>query len=256
MGFVDAHAHLNDERFSEDREEVIANLSKEDICGVIVPGADFPSSESAYEMAKANPMIYCAVGTHPHDAMTLTREHLERYRELSRDPKCVAIGEIGLDYYYDHSPRAIQQEAFRLQMDLAKSLRLPVIIHTRDAWADTLAILEEYSGAVIGMMHCYTGSVEMAKRFMDLGYWISIGGPVTFKNANKVREMAKEIPLERLMIETDSPYLAPHPYRGKRNEPKYVVEVAKVLSSIMGVSLEEIRDRTRENVNRLFGCSL
>lgn len=249
---IDSHAHLDEERFDEDRDELIKSLKEDAISYVINPSSDMETSRRVVELSNKYDNIFAAVGIHPHDAEGFKEEDLDELRELSKDERVVAIGEIGLDYYYDNSPREIQKEVFRKQLQLAHELDLPVIIHTRDAMGDTYDILKEFEGRVRGVMHCYTGSIEMAEKFMKLGFYISIAGPVTFKNAVNVREMAKQIPLERLLIETDSPYLAPVPNRGKRNDPTNVRYVADMLANLKEIQIDKIIEHSRENTVELF----
>lgn len=249
---IDSHAHLDEERFDEDRDEFIKSLKENAISYVINPSSDMETSRRVVELSNKYENIFAAVGIHPHDAEGFKEEDLDELRELSKDERVVAIGEIGLDYYYDNSPRDIQKEVFRKQLELSHELDLPVIIHTRDAMGDTYDILKEFEGRVRGVMHCYTGSIEMAEKFMKLGFYISIAGPVTFKNAVNVREMAKQIPLERLLIETDSPYLAPVPNRGKRNDPTNVRYVADMLANLKEIQIDKIIEHSRENTVELF----
>ena len=249
---IDSHAHLDEERFDEDRDEFIKSLKENAISYVINPSSDMETSRRVVELSNKYENIFAAVGIHPHDAEGFKEEDLDELRQLSKDERVVAIGEIGLDYYYDNSPRDIQKEVFRKQLELSHELDLPVIIHTRDAMGDTYDILKEFEGRVRGVMHCYTGSIEMAEKFMKLGFYISIAGPVTFKNAVNVREMAKKIPLERLLIETDSPYLAPVPNRGKRNDPTNVRYVADMLANLKEIQIDKIIEHSRENTVELF----
>lgn len=249
---IDSHAHLDEERFDEDRDEFIKSLKENAISYVINPSSDMETSRRVVELSNKYENIFAAVGIHPHDAEGFKEDDLDELRELSKDERVVAIGEIGLDYYYDNSPRDIQKEVFRKQLELSHELDLPVIIHTRDAMGDTYDILKEFEGRVRGVMHCYTGSIEMAEKFMKLGFYISIAGPVTFKNAVNVREMAKQIPLERLLIETDSPYLAPVPNRGKRNDPTNVRYVADMLANLKEIQIDKIIEHSRENTVELF----
>ena len=230
MRIVDSHCHIDDEKFDYDREEVISNFENDGIDFIVDPASDIASSEKIIEIVKKYDKVYGAVGIHPHEV----------------------IGEIGLDYYYDNSPREKQKEVFRKQLEIAEKRKLPVIIHTRDAMGDTYDILSEFKGKVIGVMHCYTGSSEMAKRFMELGYYISISGAVTFKNAVNVREMVKTIPLDNLLVETDSPYLTPEPHRGKRNEPKYVKFTAEKVAELKEMELNDLIYNTNSNVRNLF----
>lgn len=252
-GLFDSHAHLDDRRFDKDRKALIQSFKSQGVDYVLNPGADPASSKRAVAIAEEYDCVFAAVGTHPHDARKLTREHLDLYRRLAESDRVVAFGEIGLDYHYDNSPRDVQRDVFRMQMDLCEELKLPVIIHTREASEDTYNILREYKGRVSGIMHCFSESVEMARKFLDLGYYISICGPVTYKNAKKPKEVAKMVPEDRLLIETDAPYLTPEPHRGQRNDPTYVRHVAEVIGELRAVSLQEITDITRTNAIRAFG---
>lgn len=255
MRWFDSHAHVDAKAFDEDREQVIQSYLGAGVARVLNPGADFLSSNRAVDLAMAQDSIYAAVGTHPHDATELDQEILDFYRRAAALPKVVAIGEIGLDYYYDHSPRDVQRRAFVDQLTLACQLGLPVIVHSRDAIGETYDILSSFEGKVTGVMHCYSDSPQMAERFLALGWYISLGGPVSFKNARVPKEVAAMVPADRLMIETDSPYLTPHPHRGKRNEPHYVVEVGRAIAEIREVSEEELAEQTWQNACRLFGIS-
>ena len=252
MKIVDSHCHIDDERFDSDREELISLFEENEIDFLIDPASDVNSGRKILELVKKYDKIYGAVGIHPHEVEGITQKQLDEIYEMSFAKKIVAIGEIGLDYYYDNSPKDKQKEIFRKQMEIAKKIKLPVIIHTRDAMGDTYDILSEFRGEVIGVMHCYTGSLEMAKRFMELGYYISISGAVTFKNAVNVREMAKEIPLDNLLVETDSPYLTPEPHRGKRNEPKFVRLVAEKIAELKNMEVNDLIYNTNSNARNLF----
>lgn len=255
--FIDSHAHLDDERFDEDRDEVIAFLYENDVQIVLNPGSDLNSSKKALALAEKYPFIYAAVGFHPHDSKYMKEEHLDIFKEMAGKKKVIAIGEIGLDYYYDNSDRDVQRKWFREQIRLARELDLPYIVHNRDSHEDVLRIMKEehYEGAR-GILHCYSGSAELSREFIKLGFYISLGGPVTFKNARVPKLVAKEVPFDKLLIETDSPYLTPEPYRGKRNEPKYVKYVAEEIAKIRNVSLDEVAEKTGENFNRLFNLPL
>lgn len=252
MKIIDSHSHIDDEKFDLDRDTVISLFEEEKIDFIVDPASDVKSSEKIVEIVKKYDRVYGAVGIHPHEVLDITDKDLEKIYNLSFSKKIVAIGEIGLDYYYDNSPREKQKEIFRKQLEIAALRNLPVIIHTREAMGDTFDILNEFKGKVKGVMHCYTGSLEMAKRFMNLGFYISISGVVTFKNAVNVREMAKEIPLDNLLIETDSPYLTPEPNRGKRNESKFVWLVAKKLSELKNIEINNLIYNTNSNARNLF----
>lgn len=250
---IDSHAHLDDERFDEDRDQVIKALEEAGIGIIINPGADLNSSIKAVSLAEKYENIYAAVGVHPHSASEMDEATMDMLRAFANRDKVVAIGEIGLDYYYDNSPRDVQRKWFREQLNLAKEVGLPVIIHSREASSDTFEIIKEaQDGRLTGVMHCYSGSVDLAMEYIKLGFYISLAGPVTFKNAKKPKEVAKAIPLDKLLIETDSPYMAPEPYRGKRNDPRYVRYVAEAIAQIKGISFEEVARKTSENAKRLF----
>ena len=249
----DTHVHLNDDQFDEDLEEVIERARENGVERVVVVGFDEKTIKRAIELIDTYDFMYAAIGWHPVDAIDLTDSYLEWIEELTAHPKVVAIGEIGLDYHWDKSPKDVQQVVFRRQIQLAKKLNLPIIIHNREATEDVVTILEEEGAAEVGgIMHCFSGSPETAKRCLDMNFYISLGGPVTFKNAIKPKEVAKAVPLDRLLIETDCPYLAPHPSRGKRNEPSYVRLVAEQIADLKEVSFEEVAKATTENANRLF----
>ncbi|MDQ0157791.1 TatD family hydrolase [Robertmurraya andreesenii] len=250
----DTHAHLNAEQFEEDLEEVIGRAQSEGVENIVVVGFDRPTITKAMELVDTYDFMYASIGWHPVDAIDMTDEDLAWIEELSSHPKVVAIGEMGLDYYWDKSPKDIQKEVFRKQIQLAKKVKLPIVIHNREATADIVEILrEEGAEAVGGIMHCFSGSVEIARECLEMNFLISLGGPVTFKNAKKPKEVAEAVPLEKLLIETDCPYLAPHPYRGKRNEPGYVKLVAEQIALLKGISYEEVAKQTTLNAKKLFG---
>ncbi|MEH7444706.1 TatD family hydrolase [Bacillus sp. JJ1122] len=250
----DTHVHLNAEQFNDDLQEVIDRAIAEGVTNMVVVGFDELTIKKAIELAEKYDFIHASVGWHPVDAIDMTPEHLDWLKELASHPKVVALGEMGLDYYWDKSPKEIQKEVFRKQIRLAREVRLPIIIHNRDATADIVEILkEENAGEVGGIMHCYSGSVETALECIEMNFYISLGGPVTFKNAKKPKEVAESIPLDRLLVETDCPYLTPHPYRGKRNEPAYVKLVAEEIAGLKGLSFEEIAEATTQNAKKLFG---
>lgn len=252
MKIVDSHSHIDDEKFDIDREEVISLFDENKIDFIVDPASDVKSSEKIVEIVKKFSRVYGSVGIHPHEVEDITDDDLKKIYNLSFSNKIVAIGEIGLDYYYDNSPREKQKEIFRKQLEIAKKRNLPVIIHTREAMQDTFDILSEFKGDITGVMHCYTGSFEMAEKFINLGFYISISGVVTFKNATNVREMAKKIKLDNLLIETDSPYLTPEPNRGKRNESKFVWLVAQKLSELKNIEINNLIYNTNSNARNLF----
>ncbi|KIO64356.1 hypothetical protein B4166_0033 [Caldibacillus thermoamylovorans] len=250
----DTHAHLNAADFTDDLEEVIERAGNVGVSDIVVVGFDRPTIERTMELVEKYDHIYGCIGWHPVDAVDCTEEDLQWIEQLCKHPKIVAYGEIGLDYHWDKSPKDVQQRLFREQIRLAKKLRLPIAIHTRDAMEDTVTILkEEHAEEVGGIMHCFSGSVETARECMKMNFYISLGGPVTFKNAKRPKAVAKEVPLDRILIETDCPYLAPHPYRGKRNEPAYVKLVAEQIADIKGVPFKELAEATTKNAKLLFG---
>lgn len=249
---IDSHAHLDNDKFNEDREAVLARCSAE-LDAVINVGYDLGSSQRSIKLAEQYPFIYAAVGVHPHDAKEAPENYLELLREMAQHPKVIAIGEIGLDYYYDLSPRDTQQRLFREQIELAKELGMPFIIHNRDAHGDimeTLKALAPFPDG--GVMHCFSASWEVAQECLKMGLYISLAGPVTFANAGKLTNIAQKVPLERLLVETDCPYLTPVPHRGKRNEPAYVRHVVNHISKIRQMEPEKLADITAANTIRLF----
>jgi TatD DNase family protein len=249
----DTHVHLNAEQFNEDLQEVIDRAQAEGVERMVVVGFDRPTISKAIELCETYEFIYASVGWHPVDAIDMKPEDLEWLRDLSAHPKVVALGEMGLDYHWDKSPKDIQKEVFKKQIQLAKEVKLPIIIHNREATSDIVEILKEAGAAEVGgIMHCFSGSVETAKECLEMNFYISLGGPVTFKNAKKPKEVAEAIPLNRLLIETDCPYLAPHPYRGKRNEPAFVKLVAEQIAELKGITYDEVAKATTENAKKLF----
>lgn len=251
--FTDSHAHLDDESFDEDREEVINALIGNGIETVLDPGSDLASSKAAAVLAGKYPFIYAAVGCHPHDSKFMNYDTMDIFRELAQNEKVIGIGEIGLDYFYDNSDRETQKIWFREQIRLAKELDMPYIVHDRDAHEDVFRIMkEEHYDGTRGILHCYSGSVEMMREFLKLGFFISLGGPVTFKKSRTPKLVAREVPLDKLLIETDSPYLTPEPFRGKRNEPKYVKYAAEEIAVIKEVPVDVIAEKTGENFRKLF----
>lgn len=254
--YIDTHVHLNADQYDEDLKEVIDRALNSKVEKMVVIGFDRKTIKRAIELAEQYDFIYAVVGWHPVDAIDCTDEDLEWIEQLAAHEKVVGIGETGLDYHWDKSPRDIQQQVFRKQIQLAKRVKLPIIIHNREATEDVLTILrEEDAQEVGGVMHCFGGSVETAQESIKMNFMISLGGPVTFKNAKKPKEVAAEIPLEHLMIETDAPYLAPHPYRGKRNEPSYVPLVAEEIARLKELPVETVAEATTENAKRFYKLS-
>ena len=251
---IDSHCHLDFPHFDEDRDEVLGRAVGVGLTALVNPGTDLKSSQRAVALTERYDYVYAAVGVHPHDASTLSREILSELRQLASHPKVVAIGEIGLDYYRDLSPRGQQRAAFEAQLALAADLDLPVIIHQREAAADVMDVLRDWAeadhpGAVL---HAFSGDEAMASEAISLGFLVGVGGPLTFKNARRLPELVPSLPLNCLLIETDAPYLTPHPYRGKRNEPAYVALVAERLAELRGLSLDELLHQVNDNTSRLF----
>ena len=260
--FVDSHAHIDGVEYDADRDEVVGRARAAGVCAILNVGTGDPQSgslERAVEVAERYEDVYAAVGVHPHDARLFDEAAAGRILQLlKRSPRVIAWGEIGLDYHYDHSPRDVQREVFKRQLRMALEVGLPVVVHSREADADTLDILRaEWSDpAARGVMHCFGGSLEMALKAMDLGFMISFAGNITFKKAEGLREVARHVPLDRLLIETDCPYLTPVPFRGRRNEPARVVEVARCLAEIREMGASEIGRITTRNFMRLFDLEL
>lgn len=254
---VDSHAHLNDAAYLEDLPEVVERAFGAGVGAILVVGYDLKSSQRAKELAYEYPGVHAAVGIHPHDAPECTESALETLTSMLKDPRVKALGEIGLDYYWNTWPKEVQQRAFRLQLNLAKRLSVPFIVHDRDAHGDVLALLKEQAPYKDGfVMHCFSGSPEFARECLRLGGHISLAGPVTFRNAFKLVEVALEVPLDRLLLETDCPYLSPDPFRGKRNEPARVTRVAEAIALIKGVEYEQVALATTGNATRLFGMEV
>jgi TatD DNase family protein len=251
---VDSHCHLDDARFDPDREAVIerARAAGVETMLAVGTGSGPPDLEAGIRLADAHPGMHASVGVHPHDAAKAAPETFDRLRELLAHAKVVAIGEIGLDYHYNFSPPEVQREVFARQLEIARAAGVPVIIHTREAWPDTLRLLEE-AGAGSGIMHCFSGGPQEAEQVLALGFYVSFAGVVTFPKALRVQAAARMVPLDRLLIETDAPYLAPVPHRGKRNEPAFVVETARKVAELRAAAVEEIAAATTGNFRRLFG---
>ncbi|WP_102029479.1 TatD family hydrolase [Salirhabdus sp. Marseille-P4669] len=252
----DTHVHLNADQFEDDMEEVIDRAKQAGVDYMVVVGFDRVTIPKAISIAESHENIYAAVGWHPVDAIDMTEDDLKWIEELAAHPKVVAIGEMGLDYHWDKSPKEIQKEVFRKQIALAKKVKLPIIIHNREATEDIVEILQEENAQEVGgIMHCFSSTPEIAEQCLEMNFYISLGGPVTFKNAKEPKEVAKVVPINKLLIETDCPYLAPHPYRGKRNEPAYVKLVAEKIAELKEMSLEELEEHTTKNAKKLFGIN-
>lgn len=248
----DTHAHLDDHAFDPDRDALLAALPGQGIGLLMNPGCSLATSRAACALAREHSWIYAAVGSHPDAAAEVTPEVLEEYRRLIREnPKVKAIGEIGLDYHYEDVPRNIQQEAFLTQMELAREAKLPVIVHERDAHADGMTVVRHFP-EVTGVFHCYSGSLEMARELVERGWYIGFTGVLTFKNARRALEVAAGLPLDRIVLETDCPYMSPEPFRGKRNDPGRLCRMAEALSALRGLPVEEIETITMENGKRLY----
>ena len=252
MMFIDTHAHYDDSAFDGDRDVLLSSFPSKGIEKIVVPGCDIPSSLAALELAGKYGYIFAACGIHPENLPDDAEEAVKKLEKLLVHPKCVAVGEIGLDYYWDKSRKEEQKDIFRRQLILAKKADLPVIIHDRDAHADSFDIASEYPG-LRGVFHCYSGSAEMAAELLKRGWYLGFDGPVTYKNARKIVEVIEICPLEKILIETDSPYLSPVPMRGKRNDSSNLRYVAERIADIKGLPVEEIAARTSENAAELFG---
>ncbi len=246
----DSHAHLDDDKFDCDREETINKIFDSGVCAFVNIGADMESSKRSIALASKYDNVYATVGIHPHDVSDMTEADIEELEQLAKHKKVVAIGEIGLDYFYDNSPRDKQKYWFARQLQLAEKLNMPVTIHNRDAHADTMEILK--NSKATGIIHCYSGSAEMAKQLVDMGFYISFAGPVTYKNSKNAVQSALAVPMDRILIETDSPYLAPDGFRGKRNDSSLVRYVCEKLAEIKGVTFEEMAKQTKENAKRVY----
>ena len=256
MDLIDSHAHVDFPQFDDDRDAMLERARAAGVNTILAIGVG-PGPEkldAAVPYAEAHDWIYTTVGIHPHEAKQVTSEHLETLARLANHPKVIAWGEIGLDYFYGHSPRDVQQRVFRAQMELAQAAKLPLIIHCRDAWSDCLDMLETVwkPTGLGGILHCFTSTIEDARRGVDMGFMVSFTGNLTYPKAQNIRDVAKDLPLEKILIETDSPYLAPQAVRGKRNEPAYVAEVAKALANVRDLGTEETAAATAENFRRFF----
>ncbi|MDD3383355.1 MAG: TatD family hydrolase [Bacilli bacterium] len=250
----DTHCHLNDPELLDDLDKYVNNALAANVKKMLVVGYDYSSSKKAVEIAEKYNFIYASVGIHPCELLKATKEDYENLNTLLLNPKVVALGEVGLDYYWKDVDKKVQQEYFEYFIKLSKKYKKPLVIHSREAIEDTYEILkknEEY--LTTGVMHCYSSSLEMAKKFIDLGFYISLGGPVTFKNAKEPKRVVANIPLDKLLVETDSPYLAPHPYRGQKNEPAFVKIIVENIAQLLNKSYEEIADVTYNNAIKFFG---
>ena len=249
--YFDSHTHLTEDCFAQDFDAIVENMKAASVTGMMEIGYDLASSEKAVQLAERFDWVHAAVGSHPDDAEQVDEARIAVYRELCKNPRVKAIGEIGLDYHYEEPGREVQKRAFRMQLALAQELFMPVVIHEREAHEDGLRILEEFP-AVRGVFHCFSGSYEMAKELVKRGWYIGFTGVVTFKNARKAVETAKSIPLNRILIETDCPYMAPEPYRGRRNDPSYVPLVAQKIAELRGLPAATVAQATWDNARKLF----
>lgn len=256
MLLFDTHAHIAEEEYEHDREEVLERARGAGLAYINNVGYNLESSRRAIALAESNDMVYATVGFHPHNAVEAGSGYLEELKLMAAHPRVVALGEIGLDYYRDLSPRELQKKVFREQLNLSRELGLPVIIHDREAHGELMDILRALGlGPAGGVMHCYSGSWEMAKECMAMGFYISFAGPVTYQNANRAKDVAARVPIDRLLLETDAPYLTPAPHRGKRNEPSYITFTAAEIAALRGIDVEELAKTCTENGRRLFGIA-
>jgi TatD DNase family protein len=253
---IDSHCHIDDARFDADREAMLQRARDAGIGHFVTIGCDLETSRAAVTLAQRHPFISATVGVHPHEVKHIQDGWYDELRTLAKSKGVVAYGEIGLDYHYDHSPREVQRQRFREQVRLARELRLPIIIHTREAQEDTITILkDEKAGEVGGVFHCFSGDAWLAKDALDLGFYLSFSGVITFQNATMLRDIVKTVPLDRMLMETDSPYLTPVPHRGKRNEPAYVRHVAEKIAELHGIGVKDVEEATTQNTKRLFRIS-
>lgn len=253
MHLFDTHAHVNDDMFKDDQEAMLQSCFDAGVEYIVCPGCDRATSESAVALADRFNQIYAAVGLHPEEVASAKEEDFEYYYKIAKsNPKVVAIGEIGLDYYWDMSQKDLQKEYFIRQIDIARQVNLPFIIHDREAHGDTMDIIRKHAKGMQGIFHCYSGSYEMARQAMNLGFYISFAGPVAFKNSKSLKEVAKEVPMDRILIETDSPYLTPPPFRGKRNDPSKTQFIAQEIASLKGMDVEEFAAICLDNGKTIF----
>ena len=248
----DTHAHYDDSQFEKDRDMVLASMPELGVGTIVNVSASYDSCRRAVALAEKYPFVYAAVGIHPDEVGALNEETFAEMKKLFQHKKVVAVGEIGLDYYWDNEPHDVQQEWFIRQVELARELDLPVLIHSREAAADTMYVMKTYAQGLDGVIHCYSYSREMAEEYVKMGFYIGIGGVVTFKNAKKLKEVAEAVPLKRIVLETDCPYMAPEPFRGKRNQSSYIRYVAEKIAELKDISTEEVIAVTEENARKLY----
>ena len=251
----ETHAHYDDEQFDLDREELLSSMPEQGVGTIVNVSATYESCRRVVDLVQKYPFMYAAVGIHPDEVGSLNEERFQQMKELCKQEKVVAVGEIGLDYYWDNESHDVQKEWFVRQLDLARELNLPVLIHSREAAADTMEIMKEHGQGLRGVIHCYSYSKEQAKEYVKIGYYIGVGGVVTFKNARKLKETVEEIPLTSIVLETDCPYLAPVPFRGKRNNSSYIKYVAEEIAEIKGISYEAVVEQTEKNARDLYNLT-
>ncbi len=249
----DTHAHYDDEQFDTDRQELLSSMPENGVGAIVNVSAAYESCQRVVNLAQKYPFVYAAVGVHPDEVGSLNEERFAHMKELFQNDKVVAVGEIGLDYYWDNESHDVQKQWFVRQLELARELELPVLIHSREAAADTMEIIKAHGHGLGGVIHCYSYAKEQAKEYVKMGYYIGVGGVVTFKNARKLKETVEEIPLTSILLETDCPYLAPSPFRGKRNNSIYIQYVAEEIARIKGISYEEVVARTEQNARQMYG---
>ncbi len=249
----DTHAHYDDDQFDQDRDELLNSMQENGVAAIVNVGASLRGCRDAMALAKEYPFIYAAVGVHPDHAGELNEETFAELEEWCQEEKVVAVGEIGLDYHWDEYPHEVQKEWFIRQIELARKLNLPVNVHSRDASEDTFQIMKDHAAGLKGIIHCFSGSKEMAVEYVKLGFHIGVGGVVTFKNGKKLKQVVEAIPLTSIVLETDCPYLAPEPYRGKRNNSVYIKHVAEEIARLKGVTAEEVLAQTEENARKVYG---
>jgi TatD DNase family protein len=255
LGLIDSHAHIQAKEYAGETEAVIGRAREAGVAQIIVVGGagEMSSNTAAVALAESYANLYATVGMHPHDAKQVGEEELQQLKKLAAHLKVIAVGETGLDYYYNHSPRDVQREVFRQFISLAGEMKLPLVVHERDAAREAAELLRnEGAGQIRGVIHCFTGDYEAARTYLDLGFYLSFSGIITFKNAEALRDVVRRVPLDRMFVETDSPYLTPVPHRGKRNEPAYVRLVAETVARVKSITLEEVAHTTTRNVRRLF----
>ena len=248
----DTHAHYDDEQFNEDRVELLNSMEEQGVGTIVNVSAAYNSCRKVIALAKEYPFVYAAVGIHPDEVGCLNEENFAQMKELFKEEKVVAVGEIGLDYYWDNEPREVQKKWFIRQLELARELDLPVLIHSREAAADTMEIMKEHAKGLSGVIHCYSYSKEMAQEYIKMGFYIGVGGVVTFKNAKKLKEVVENIPLTSIVLETDCPYMAPEPNRGKRNNSAYIRYVAEKIAELKGITYEEVVEQTEKNAREMY----